>query len=141
MTRFDVKVDAREVIAALDALDDRVATKTMATATKKGAVFLAQKSRPLAPRRKSGRRKAGAKPLHRTISARTAKRDKPGAVVVVRAPHRHLVMQGTAERFHKTTGKSVGVMPSNPFIDKAADMYGDAAIDRAMDVIESDLGF
>lgn len=138
--RFDVKVDAREVLAALDALADRDATRVMASATKKGATLLAQKARPMAP---VGRQpKPARKRLKRSISARAAKRDKPGAVVVVRAPHRHLVIQGTVERFHRSTGKSTGVMPSNPFIDRAADLHGDAAMDRAMDEIASalDLG-
>lgn len=35
-----------------------------------------------------------------------------------RAPHRHLVIRGTKERFQKS-GKSVGRMPANPFVDRA----------------------
>ena len=132
-----ITVDSSEVLAALDALEDRDATKVMATATRKGATLLAQKARPMAP---VGRKpKPAAKRLKRSISARAAKRDKPGAVVVVRAPHRHLVLRGTGERFH-ANGKSVGAMPANPFIDRAADLYGDAALDRAMDEIASQLG-
>lgn len=134
---FNVKVDSSEVLKALDGLADRDATKVMTKATKKGATFLAGKTRPLAPVGK--KTKPAKERLKRTISARGAKRDKPGAVVVVRAPHRHLVIRGTAERFH-ASGKSVGVMPSDPFVDKAADMHGDAALERAMNEIATQLG-
>lgn len=132
-----IKVDASEVIAALDALEDKDATKVAGTATKKGAQFLAGKTRPLAPVGKEP--KPAAKRLRRRISVRAAKRDKPGAVITVRAAHRHLVIRGTARRF-TASGANRGVMPSNPFIDKAADMHGDAALDLAMDEIASDLG-
>lgn len=137
--QVDVKVDARDVLKALDDLEDRDATRVMARATKKSATFLAQKTRPLASVRKSGRRKPGAKPLKRSISARAAKRDKPGAVVVVRASHRHLVIRGTARRF-TSSGANRGVMPSNPFVDRAANLHGDAALDRAIDEIATALG-
>lgn len=136
-----IEVDAREVERALDELsDDRKVNADIAKGAKKAAVFLAQKTRPLAPRRKKGKRKPGAKPLHRTISARGAKRDKPGAVVVVRAPHRHLVIRGTAERFHKSTGKSTGIMPADPFVDRAADEYEKSALDKAIAEIADQIG-
>lgn len=137
MSNLSIKVAAGDVIAALDALEDRDATQAMGKATKAGATFLAQRTRPLAP--VGAKPKPAGKRLKRSISTRTAKRDKPGAVVVVRAPHRHLVIRGTAERFH-ASGKSVGAMPANPFIDRAADLHGDAALDRAADEIASQLG-
>lgn len=98
-TSVDVKVDASAVQAALDQLDDRNANAAIGRAAKKGATFLAQKARPEAPVGKKS--KPAKQRLRRTISARGAKRDKPGAVVVVRAKHRHLVIRGTAERFTK----------------------------------------
>lgn len=137
MSGFQVKVDASEVLEALDDLEDRSAKKVMGKATKKAATFLAGKVRGLAPVGRN--RKPGRKPLKRSVSARAAKRDKPGAVVVIRAPHRHLVIRGTAERFTKS-GASRGVMPANPFVDRAADMHGDAALDRAVNEIASALG-
>ncbi len=35
------------------------------------------------------------------------------------SPHAHLVALGTKPRFHKKSGKSVGSMPSNPFVRRA----------------------
>ncbi len=135
--QVDIRIDASEVIAALDDLEDRDATRVKGKATKKAATFLAQKTRPLTPVGKAP--KPANKRLKRSISTRTAKRDRPGAVVVVRARHRHLVIRGTAERF-TASGASRGVMPSNPFVDRAADLHGDAALDRAMDEIARQLG-
>ena len=133
--RFTVDVDSREVKEALEKLEGRQANKVYERGTKKGAVYLAQKARPEAP--------VGEKPkpanqrLKRTISARKARRDGPGAVVVVRARHRHLVIKGTAERFDG--GASRGVMPSNPFMDRVADQHGATALARVDDAISAEL--
>ena len=48
--------------------------------------------------------------------------------VAVNAPHAHLVEFGTVERFHKTSGKSTGVMPMQPFIRPAWDATNMAAL-------------
>lgn len=134
---FKVDVDAGEVRQALDQLEDRDANAAIGKAAKKGATYLAQKARPEAP--VGTKPKPANKRLKRTISARGAKRDKPGAVVVVRAAHRHLVIRGTAQRF-TASGARRGVMPANPFIDRTADSHGGAALDRAIDEIAHILG-
>ena len=117
-----VEIDAREVLKALDDLADRDAKRTMQKATKKAATFLAQKARLAAPRR-TGR-------LRKSVTARAAKRDRPGAYVSARAPHRHLVQLGTDVRRSGSHGGG-GRMPANPFISRTADRYGDQALDVA----------
>lgn len=119
---IDIRVDASEVIATLDDLADRDATRTMQKATKKAGTFLARKARPEAPK-KTGR-------LRKSVTTRAAKRDKPGSYVTARAPHRHLVQQGTANRFTKA-GAFRGRMTANPFIARTADQYGDDALQIA----------
>jgi HK97 gp10 family phage protein len=51
-----------------------------------------------------------------------------GAYAASTAPHGHLVEFGTVERHHKS-GKSVGVMPANPFFERAVNRTRSAAKD------------
>ncbi len=127
---FTVKVDSSEVTAALDELDAKGTKQALQKATKKGATFLAQKARPEAPR-KTGK-------LRKSVTARAAKRDKPGSFVTARAPHRHLVQQGTAARFNKS-GAYRGRMTANPFIARTADRHGNAALDIAERALSDEL--
>ena len=59
--------------------------------------------------------------LRKRIRAKTYKRgQRPrGAYAWSAAPHAHLNIRGTQERFHKS-GKSVGRMTPNPFVDRGA---------------------
>lgn len=45
------------------------------------------------------------------------------------APHAHLYEFGTAPRFHKKTGKSVGAMPARPFMRPAWDVHQAAMLE------------
>jgi tryptophan 2,3-dioxygenase len=62
--------------------------------------------------------------LRKKVGARKARIGKHGqrdpAIVIVGsvAPHRHLVIRGTKPRFTKA-GAARGVMPANPFVDRA----------------------
>lgn len=58
--------------------------------------------------------------------------------IAVTAPHAHLVEFGTAERFHKS-GKSVGAMPANPFVRRAWDGTGMAALGTIKTVLTSEV--
>ena len=76
--------------------------------------------------------------LRSSLSLGKAKRDKPGYFVRFKRPkgaHRHLVIQGTAERFTKKTHASRGRMTPNPFVARVADTEGDAAMEVAMQEI------
>lgn len=80
--------------------------------------------------------------LKRSIKKKTL-RGNPPAVSVRSdfriAPHTHLVVTGTVERFHKaskvsigrleisTKGKSVGAMPVNPFVERGLNAGASAA--------------
>lgn len=128
---FQIRVDSAEVTEALDELDGKATAKVLQRATKKAATFLAQRARPKAPVGKTRR-------LRKSITARAAKRDKPGSFVTARAPHRHLVQQGTADRFTRS-GAFRGRMTPNPFIAETADQYDDQALRIAEAEIEKSL--
>lgn len=63
--------------------------------------------------------------------AKNAKvKDGVGVFVRSTAPHAHLVEFGTGPRVHKSSGKSVGVMPPNPFLSRAFDESKDQALSQ-----------
>ena len=121
---LSIKVDSAEVTAALDELGGPDSKRALQKATKKAGTFLAQRARPNAPKGKTGR-------LRKSVTSRAAKRDKPGSYVTARAPHRHLVQLGTADRFTKGSHAFRGRMTANPFIARTADQYGDQALNIA----------
>lgn len=58
--------------------------------------------------------------------------------VAVTAPHAHLVEFGTVERFHKS-GKSVGIMPPNPFVRPAWDSSGLPALNFIKSTLKAEI--
>ena len=58
----------------------------------------------------------------------SSKGNRVSVTVGAAAPHAHLVEFGTKPRRQKTTGKSTGVMPANPFIRPAFDEGVQSAI-------------
>jgi hypothetical protein len=82
-----------------------------------GARGLVRPMRAMAPQGPTGN-------LRRQVGARKARnvggsgRDPQTVVVGSVAPHRHLVIRGTKPRYTKA-GAFRGVMPSNPFVDRA----------------------
>jgi hypothetical protein len=58
--------------------------------------------------------------------------------IAVTAPHAHLVEYGTVERFHKG-GKSVGVMPANPFVRPAWDASSGQALATIRTTLSSEI--
>ena len=121
-----VKVDAHEVIDALEDLEPRAAHKTVERALKKVGNFLAGKARAAAPSRP---RKMKSK-----TRARNAKRDKPGSVVSARHALSPIVQHGTRDRFTRS-GAFRGRIEANPFITRTADEWGDEALDKVDDEI------
>lgn len=133
MSDISLKIVDRGVIAALEAL---TSASKRRSAEQKGAQAAAKFLKPLvkaaAPKR-TGR-------LRKSVKIGPAERDKPGYVVRVAAPHRHLVIQGTKDRFTKGSHAFRGHMTANPFVAATADKYGDEAVRRAADAIAKALG-
>lgn len=105
-----------ELEAALERLSGFQAQAIREKAIAAGARSLVAPMRAAAPKGPTGN-------LRKAVGARKARnigRGRDPAVVVVSsvAPHRHLVIRGTAPRFTKA-GAYRGVMPSNPFVDRA----------------------
>lgn len=55
----------------------------------------------------------------RTSGGFAVGRDPNSRIVGSMAPHRHLVIRGTGPRYTKGSRAYRGVMPSNPFVDRA----------------------
>lgn len=128
---MNIRVDADEVIHALDKLDGPESRKAMKGAVRKAGQFLKPKVKAEAPKR------TGA--LRKSVRAKTKKtRDGYSSIVAPFARHRHLVIKGTKERFTRS-GAFRGRMPANPFVDRAADRWEDAAIRVAEDELARSL--
>lgn len=122
---IEVRVDASEIEDALDQLDSRQSAKALKGAVRKGGQFLKGKMKPEAPKA-SGM-------LRKKVGSRVKKsRAKDGFYAAVRsfAPHHHLVVAGTRDRFTKS-GAFRGQMPPNPYVDRTADRWENAALDVA----------
>jgi hypothetical protein len=92
---------------------------------KKGGQFLKGKMKPEAPKA-SGM-------LRKKVGSRVKKsRGKDGFYAAVRsfAPHHHLVVAGTRDRFTRN-GAFRGQMPPNGYVDRTADRWENAALDAA----------
>ena len=123
---LEVRIDADEVTRALDKLDSRESTKALKAAVRKGGQFLKPKVKAEAPKGKT-------RNLSKKVGSRVKKsRNRDGFYAAVRsfAPHHHLVVQGTGDRFTRS-GAFRGRMPANDYVDRAADAWENAAIDVA----------
>lgn len=125
---IDIRVDTEEVTKALDQLDPKSTKKVIQSATRAAGKFLKPKLKAAAPKGKTGN-------MRKKVGARTkkSKRD-PGSyytVVTTFSRHRHLVIEGTKDRYTKGTHAFRGRMTPNPWIDPVEDQYGDAAVDLA----------
>jgi hypothetical protein len=83
--------------------------------------------------------------LRKRVGARKARvgrgfgqRDPSIVLVGSVAPHRHLVIRGTKPRFTKA-GASRGVMPANPFVDRAWQANADMVMARIRAVYEAEV--
>ena len=126
---ISIKVDASEVTDALDSLDSKGSAKALKAAVRKSAVFLKPKVKAEAPKGKTGN-------LKKRVGYRTKKgrNGDPYSVVRSFAPHHHLVVDGTRDRFTRS-GAFRGQMPSNSYISRVAD----ANEDQALRVAEEEL--
>jgi HK97 gp10 family phage protein len=118
---LSIKVDASEVTEALDALDKKGSTKALKAAVKKSAMFLKPKVKAAAPKRTGN--------LRKRVGYRTKKGRNGDYYSVVRsfAPHHHLVVEGTEDRFTRS-GAFRGQMPSNSFVTQVANANEDQAL-------------
>jgi hypothetical protein len=127
---LQLKVDSKEVTEALDELTAKDTKGALQKAVKKAGNFLAGKARAEAP--------PHPRKLKRSVRARNAKRDKPGAVVSGRHRLSPIVQGGTKDRFTKS-GAFRGRITANPFIARTADRYDDEALRIAEDELERQL--
>jgi hypothetical protein len=108
-------------------MDAKANNKAILAGERKAAAYLKPLVKAAAPKGKTGL-------LRKSVSQFTAKRQRPGAGVRVKARHRHLVIRGTRKRATKS-GANRGVMPANPFVANVADQHGDHAADIAIEAI------
>lgn len=121
---LEIRVDADEVTRALDELDKRQTKTALNKALTAAAKFLKPLVKAAAPKGPTGN-------LRRQVRYKRVRRPKTadvGTVVTSFARHRHLVLQGTRDRFTKGSHAFRGRMPANPFIDRVANRYEEQAI-------------
>lgn len=157
-----------ELEAKLAELPDRIAKGATVRAMKRAGDLMAQEMKRLAPRGPTGnlaesirisaksRNLTGLAEYSKALSSGGTHRDAQAALRAARsggdsagtrvfmligsvAPHAHLVERGTAERFHKS-GKSVGVMPAEPFVLPAFLAKKDAVLSAMKDEIVVEIG-
>lgn len=125
---MSVQIEIRglsELMKTLDQMEPRNAKKLIGKATADAA------KKVLKPALKAAAPKGPTGNLKRSVSAGSARRDKPAGIAKFRhrvAPHRHLVMLGTGTRKTKRSGANRGVMPANPIVSRVADEKGDEAL-------------
>lgn len=106
---------ADEVIRAMEHIVSKDVVKVLRTAVTKGSRIVAAKIRAAAPIGKTKR-------LRKSVSVRSPKRKRKGEAVAklakVRAPHAHLIEQGTKQRRTKS-GANRGLVTPRPFSRRA----------------------
>lgn len=121
-----------ELLVRIRRLDERMRSKILKKAMRRGARPIVKAAREKAPRGakvRTRKTKNGEtvelKPLHRSIGVRSARARRGGETdsikITASVPHAHLNEFGTGPRFHKETGKAVGSMPATPFMRPALD--------------------
>lgn len=116
----------QEVIARFNRVSDQFKRSQVTRVLSKAGTVVKRAVQSQAPVGPTGK-------LKRSVRKKTLRGDPPAVSVrpdFKRAPHAHLVVRGTAERFHKRAGvslggltvslrgKSVGAMPANPFVER-----------------------
>lgn len=126
---IEIRIDADEVTRALDNLDKRQSTKAIKAAVKKGGQYLKPKVKAAAPVGPTGN-------LRKKVGSRVKKSRKDAnsyySVTTSFARHRHLVIDGTRDRFTKS-GAFRGRMPANDFVARVADAHEEGAIHAAQE--------
>ena len=133
---LEIRVDADEVTRALDQLDKKQTKGAITKALTAAAKFLKPKVKAAAPKGPTGN-------LRRQVRYKRVRRPRTadaGIVVTSFARHRHLVLQGTRDRFTKGSHAFRGRMPANPFVDRVADANENAAIRIAEQELIRQLG-
>ena len=122
--KLSIKIDGlAELGKQLESLPAKVAKKILRPAIRKASKPLAAECKATAPVGPTGNLKRSFKVRAMKMKGR---RRKNGVGVVItspgsgRAPHAHLVEKGTALRRTKK-GRVTGVMPANPFMQRAAE--------------------
>ncbi|MGX7896891.1 HK97-gp10 family putative phage morphogenesis protein [Tsuneonella sp. HG222] len=155
--------------AKLAALPNNIAKNATVRAMRRAGDLMADEMRRLAPRGPTGnlaesirvsaksRNLTGLAEYSQTLSAGGSHRDAQSAMRSARrggesdgtrvfmligsnAPHAHLVEFGTGERFWKSSGKSTGVMPAEPFVLPAFLARKDQVLTAMKDEILVEIG-
>lgn len=134
MSNISINIDQKDLFIAFDRVRDSVKTREVNKVLKLAAKPIRKAARTLAPVGPTGN-------LKRSIKTKTLK----GGAVTVRpdfkiAPHAHLVVSGTGERFRRRVvfrpggvqiavsgGVYTGVMPANDFMAQAERLTGSRA--------------
>lgn len=138
---FNIRVDDKAVLEAIDGLDRKMAKSKVQKALSAGAKFLKPKVKAATP---TGPGHFGYH-LKNRVSAGAAKRNKPAAIVKYRSAREHFTLLGT--RAHSTvrvrsnkspiqkmpdggysSGHQVSGARANPVISRVADQYQDEAL-------------
>ncbi|NDD52970.1 hypothetical protein EBZ39_03680 [bacterium] len=122
--KLSIQIDGlAELGKQLEALPAKVAKKILRPAIRKAAKPVAAECKATAPVGPTGNLKRSFKVRAMKLRGR---RRKNGVGVVItspgsgRAPHAHLVEKGTQLR-RKKSGAATGIMPANPFMQRAAE--------------------
>jgi HK97 gp10 family phage protein len=117
-----------DLVAAFDQLPKALAKSVLVDICNRAAKPIVETARALAP---DDPDHPGS--LKKSIGVKRWSGSKwAGVVIGPRWPegaHGHLVEFGTGPRYHKTTGKYVGIMPPKPFMRPAWDLHRSAALD------------
>jgi hypothetical protein len=140
-------VGLKELQRELDKMEPGPLNKTLQKGMTASGKFLKPHVQAAAPRGKTGK-------LKKSVSARQARRQKPGAIISARpkvAFYRHMVIGGTKPhriRFPDQRASGVGKGEGNiyhpgakaqPFISRTADRFEEPAAKVAMDAIKKEL--
>lgn len=129
---FQFVIDTRQLEDNLKELPKAMGRTVLRNALKKAAKPIRDEASANAPHGPSGN-------LAKSIVITTKRngrtvRNRRGVTIFVgadhiTAPHAHLVEFGTVERFHRKSGKSVGIMPQHPFFTRAFETMKSIAMD------------
>lgn len=131
---------AKELDEALTQLPRSVAKSVLIKAMKNAGKPIADHARSLAPVDEG--RLAESIDVRQTLTRRQRRgRSRRGAAAIFIGPtfpmgrHGHLVEFGTGPRYHKKTGKYVGMMSARPFLRPA----WDSGRSRALDILRAEI--
>lgn len=126
-SRVTIELEGQEQFAMNLAEVEQDYIRGFEKAVKRGATRLVRQAKTKAPKGPTRKIKGKIRPGG-TLRARIRSRDvsrqiglpyRLAKTVASRAPHRHLVQEGTGRRTTRKTGANRGVMPANDFMERS----------------------